>query len=452
MDVNVSKLWGKIEKICQKQVDEKDFNMFFKNVKAENFSDNTLTLSILPGLKAGILKYKNIIEDAAEIITDESIEVVVKSQKVQETVSNESYRIQEYRQINQMKTGLNPKFKMANFIMGGNSKLAYEACFAVIDSIVNEAGDLPYNPLFIYGSSGLGKTHLMQAVGNEILERRPDKRVYYITSEEFSNEFIRVLREGKIQEFRDTFRNLDVLLLDDIQFFERIFARGSGDAEEEFFHTFNKLQALGKQIIMISDRYPTDIKNLSKRLETRFIQGVSLEMQRPGYETRMAILTNFIEMKGIDIEKNILEYIADSVSSNVRELEGVLTTIIAKSSLLGEKITLQQVQDELANRVKTQQSKITAEKIIEIVSTEYSITITDMKSKKRHAEIVNARQIAMFIIKDILDLNLTTIGGLLGGRDHTTVISSIRKIEERIEKEAIFKKDLDRIKQKITNN
>ena len=256
--------------------------------------------------------------------------------------------------------------------------------------------------------------------------------------------------ENKLQIFKDNFRNLDVLLLDDIQFFEKIFAQGEGKVQEEFFHTFNKLQESGKQIIMISDRYPKDIKNLSERLETRFVQGVTIEMQRPGYETRMQILENFTAMKNIKIEKNILEYIADNVSSNVRELEGVLTTIIARASLLNENITLQQAQDELANRVKTQKAKITAEKIIEVVSQEFTISVSDMKSKKRQAEIVNARQIAMFILKEMLDLNLTSIGGLFGGRDHSTVISSIRKIEEKITEDKIFKNQIDRIKQSIT--
>ena len=290
----------------------------------------------------------------------------------------------------------------------------------------------------------------MQAVGNAILEKRPDKRVFYVTSEEFSNEYYKVIREHRIEAFRDNFRNLDVLLLDDIQFFEKIFAQGEGKVQEEFFHTFNKLQESGKQIIMISDRYPKDIKNLSERLETRFVQGVTIEMQRPGYETRMQILENFTEMKKIKIEKNILEYIADNVSSNVRELEGVLTTIIARASLLNENITLEQAQDELANRVKTQKAKITAEKIIEVVSQEFTISVSDMKSKKRQAEIVNARQIAMFILKEMLDLNLTSIGGLFGGRDHSTVISSIRKIEEKIVEDKIFKNQIDRIKQSIT--
>lgn len=448
MDEKAPKLWKKIQQICEPSVGENDFNMFFRNVEATGFSGNILTLTCKNQLvRNGIEKYKDKIENAGEILNDEKMEAVFHLQKVSESVFSETYRIREFK--NKIKTGLNSKNRLDNFVIGDNSKLAFEACVAVVNS-VSEKDEPAYNPLFIYGSSGLGKTHLMQAVGNAILERRPDKRVYYITSEEFSNEYYRVLREHRIEEFRDSFRNLDVLLLDDIQFFEKIFGQGEGKVQEEFFHTFNKLQESGKQIIMISDRYPKDIKNLSERLESRFVQGFSLEMQRPGYETRMAILQNFCHENNIDIEKNILEYIADTVSSNVRELEGVLTTLIARANLLNEKVTLQQAQIELSNRIKSQKAKITAEKIIDIVSIEYSIEISDMISKKKQADIVNARQIAMYLIKDILDLNLTTIGGLFGGRDHSTVISSIRKIEGKIEDENVFKNEISKMKQRIT--
>ena len=307
-----------------------------------------------------------------------------------------------------------------------------------------------YNPLLIYGGSGLGKTHLIQATGNAIVEKYPYKKVFYSTSEEFSNTFFQMLQKGEIQEFRDTFRSLDVLLLDDIQFFEKVFGKGGGTIEEEFFHTFNKLQELGKQIIMISDRYPKDIKNLSKRMESRFLSGLSVEIQQPGFETRVAILKRYAVKRNIEIDDNILEYIADTVDTNVREMEGMLTSMSARSKLLNEKITLQQVQDELANRIRRQRAEITAEKIIETVSVEYDVPVTDMKSKKRQKKIVNARQIAMFLLKNRLDLNLTTIGGLFGGKDHSTVISSIRKVEGKMEDSKVFKGEIDRLKQNIS--
>ena len=436
MELSASKLWEKILKLIKKRVNEVEYNTFFKNVEAEEISDDTLKLVCSTNLvKKNIEKYKDQIEEIIEIMTDEEIKTVFEV-KVQETVQNSSYRFSENRsdRNERLNTGLNEKNKLENFVVGENSKLAFNACLAVVEN------EIPvYNPLLIYGGSGLGKTHLLQAVGNAVVERYPYKKVFYSTSEEFSNTFFQMLQKGEIQEFRDV-----------LQFFEKVFGKGGGTIEEEFFHTFNKLQELGKQIIMISDRYPKDIKNLSKRMESRFLSGLSVEMQQPGFETRVAILKNYAVVRNIEIDDNILEYIADTVDTNVREMEGMLTSMSARSKLLNEKITLQQVQDELANRIRKQRAEITAEKIIETVSVEYEVPVSDMKSKKRQKKIVNARQIAMFLLKNRLDLNLTTIGGLFGGKDHSTVISSIRKIEGKMEESKIFKGEMDRLKQSIS--
>ena len=447
--MDIEKLWEKIKKIMKKRVNEAEFEAFFNNVEAGKLEDGKLTLVCNSKLiQQNMEKHKSQMEDIVEIVTDEEVTInfEVKQQDVM-TYKPETHSFSKdtKEKIQVFHTGLNPKHRLDNFVVGENSKLAYNACLAVVNNPTPV-----YNPLFIYGSSGLGKTHLMQAVGNAILENNPSKRVYYSTSEEFSNEFFKVLNSGRIQHFRDTFRALDVLLLDDIQFFEKVFGRGEGTVEEEFFHTFNKLQELGKQIIMISDRYPKDIKNLSKRMESRFLSGLSVEMQQPGFETRVAILKNYAVVRNIEIDDNILEYIADTVDTNVREMEGMLTSMSARSKLLNEKITLQQVQDELANRIRKQRAEITAEKIIETVSVEYDVPVSDMKSKKRQKKIVNARQIAMFLLKNRLDLNLTTIGGLFGGKDHSTVISSIRKVEGKMEESKVFKGEIDRLKQNIS--
>ena len=334
MELSASKLWEKILKLIKKRVNEVEYNTFFKNVEAEEISDDTLKLVCSTNLvKKNIEKYKDQIEEIIEIMTDEEIKTVFEV-KVQETVQNSSYRFSENRsdRNERLNTGLNEKNKLENFVVGENSKLAFNACLAVVEN------EIPvYNPLLIYGGSGLGKTHLLQAVGNAVVERYPYKKVFYSTSEEFSNTFFQMLQKGEIQEFRDVFRSLDVLLLDDIQFFEKVFGKGGGTIEEEFFHTFNKLQELGKQIIMISDRYPKDIKNLSKRMESRFLSGLSVEMQQPGFETRVAILKNYAVVRNIEIDDNILEYIADTVDTNVREMEGMLTSMSARSKLLNEK-------------------------------------------------------------------------------------------------------------------
>lgn len=447
--MDVVKLWEKIKKIMKKRVNEGEFELFFENVEATKLEESIFTLTCNSKLiKENMEKYKSQMEEIIEIVTDEEVTINFEIKK-QDVMSykpeTHSFPKETMEKASLVHTGLNPKHRLDNFVVGENSKLAYNACLAVVKN------PTVYNPLFIFGSSGLGKTHLMQAVGNAILENDPSKRVYYSTSEEFANEFFKVLNSGRIQHFRDTFRALDVLLLDDIQFFEKVFGRGEGTVEEEFFHTFNKLQELGKQIIMISDKSPKEIKNLSKRLESRFLSGLTVEIQSPGYETRMMILKNMAKAQGIEIDDSILEYISDSLDTNVRELEGTLTNLNARAKLLDEEITLELVQEMLMHNVKREQSKVTAKKVIEMISAQYGVSVTDMKSKKRQKKIVETRQIAMYLLKnnDELDLSLTAIGGLFGGKDHSTVISSIRKIDKKTKEDAMFKKEIESLNKKI---
>ena len=447
--MDVVKLWEKIKKIMKKRVNEGEFELFFENVEATKLEESVFTLTCNSKLiKENMEKYKSQMEEIIEIVTDEEVTINFEIKK-QDVMSykpeTHSFPKETMEKASLVHTGLNPKHRLDNFVVGENSKLAYNACLAVVKN------PTVYNPLFIFGSSGLGKTHLMQAVGNAILENDPSKRVYYSTSEEFANEFFKVLNSGRIQHFRDTFRALDVLLLDDIQFFEKVFGRGEGTVEEEFFHTFNKLQELGKQIIMISDKSPKEIKNLSKRLESRFLSGLTVEIQSPGYETRMMILKNMAKAQGIEIDDSILEYISDSLDTNVRELEGTLTNLNARAKLLDEQITLELVQEMLMHNVKREQSKVTAKKVIEMISAQYGVSVTDMKSKKRQKKIVETRQIAMYLLKnnDELDLSLTAIGGLFGGKDHSTVISSIRKIDKKTKEDVVFKKEIEALNKKI---
>ena len=426
--MDVVKLWEKIKKIMKKRVNEGEFELFFENVEATKLEESVFTLTCNSKLiKENMEKYKSQMEEIIEIVTDEEVTINFEIKK-QDVMSykpeTHSFPKETMEKASLVHTGLNPKHRLDNFVVGENSKLAYNACLAVVKN------PTVYNPLFIFGSSGLGKTHLMQAVGNE---------------------FFKVLISGRIQHFRDTFRALDVLLLDDIQFFEKVFGRGEGTVEEEFFHTFNKLQELGKQIIMISDKSPKEIKNLSKRLESRFLSGLTVEIQSPGYETRMMILKNMAKAQGIEIDDSILEYISDSLDTNVRELEGTLTNLNARAKLLDEQITLELVQEMLMHNVKREQSKVTAKKVIEMISAQYGVSVTDMKSKKRQKKIVETRQIAMYLLKnnDELDLSLTAIGGLFGGKDHSTVISSIRKIDKKTKEDVAFKKEIEALNKKI---
>ena len=448
--VDPSILWEKVTKIIDYQIDKTEYNTYIRPVSVSEFRDSTLYIWVESSFMKEKLEQKfksmilEILNDILMLGEGKTINVVFQLKEKEEKFDNffEIVNTQK-RMIN----NLNQRYRFENFVVGKGNELANAACIAI-----SENPGYVYNPLLIYGGSGLGKTHLMHAVGNAILDRDSNKKVLYCTSEQFNNEFINSLRAGQfanVQNFRDKFRTLDVLLIDDIQFFEKVFGQGTGSVEEEFFHTFNTLQELGKQIIMSSDRLPKEIRNLSKRIESRFESGLSVDVQKPDFETRLAILKNLADSKNVIISDEVLEFIASSISSNIRELEGALTRVIARSTLLRKAITLQLVQEDLADLFKNQQSKITANKIINTVSGYYSISSEEMKGKKRQQEITNARQIAMFLLKDQLDLNLTTIGGLFGGRDHSTVISSIRKIESRLKEEVPFKKEIENLKQKI---
>ena len=448
--VDPSILWEKVTKIIDYQIDKTEYNTYIRPLSVSEFRDSTLYIWVESSFMKEKLEQKfksmilEILNDILMLGEGKTINVVFQLKEKEEKFDNffEIVNTQK-RMIN----NLNQRYRFENFVVGKGNELANAACIAI-----SENPGYVYNPLLIYGGSGLGKTHLMHAVGNAILDRDSNKKVLYCTSEQFNNEFINSLRAGQfanVQNFRDKFRTLDVLLIDDIQFFEKVFGQGTGSVEEEFFHTFNTLQELGKQIIMSSDRLPKEIRNLSKRIESRFESGLSVDVQKPDFETRLAILKNLADSKNVIISDEVLEFIASSISSNIRELEGALTRVIARSTLLRKAITLQLVQEDLADLFKNQQSKITANKIINTVSGYYSISSEEMKGKKRQQEITNARQIAMFLLKDQLDLNLTTIGGLFGGRDHSTVISSIRKIESRLKEEVPFKKEIENLKQKI---
>ena len=433
-------LWEKIIKILKYQIDEVEFNTYIKPLNVHEYKDNTLYVWVESTfMKEKVeqrykLNMMEIINDILMMEASQRINIIFELKQAAEEKFENYISVMDTQK--KLINNLNQRYRFENFVVGKGNELANAACIAI-----SQNPGIVYNPLLIYGGSGLGKTHLMHAVGNAILDKDPNKKVLYCTSENFNNEFINSLRAGQfanVQNFRDKFRTLDVLLIDDIQFFEKVFGQGTGSVEEEFFHTFNTLQELGKQIIMSSDRLPREIRNLSKRIESRFDSGLSVDVQKPDYETRLAILKNIADSKSVIISDEVLEFISSSISSNIRELEGALTRVIARSTLLRKAITLQLVQEDLADLLKKQQSKITANKIITTVSGYYSIPLDEMKGKKRQQEITNARQIAMFLLKDQLDLNLTTIGGLFGGRDHSTVISSIRKIETRMKEEIVF--------------
>ncbi len=342
---------------------------------------------------------------------------------------------------------INPKFTFDNFVVGRNNRFAQTAALAVAES----PGEF-YNPLYIYGGPGLGKTHLMQAIGNYIEKQNPSTHILYVTSEEFTNEVIENMRTNNnataMQRFRDKYRTVDVLMVDDIQFII-----GKEATQEEFFHTFNALHAMGKQIVISSDKPPKDMETLDDRFKSRFDMGLMADIGYPDYETRMAILNKKIEEKNFNLDESIRKYIAENIQSNIREIEGALNKLIAFSRLEKIDINMEIAERELQNFISPNISReITPQLIIEVVSEHFNITVDQMASKNRSSSVVRPRQIAMYLCNTMTDSSLQAIGLLLGGRDHSTIIHGANKIEEEIDKDENTRNLVETIKKKINPN
>lgn len=341
---------------------------------------------------------------------------------------------------------LNPRYTFDTFVVGKNNNLAHAASLAVAES----PGEI-YNPLFIYGGVGLGKTHLMHSVAHFILKNNPSAKILYVTSEKFTNELIDAIRNKNnvsTTEFREKYRNNDVLLIDDIQFII-----GKESTQEEFFHTFNHLHVSGKQIIISSDKPPKDIETLEARLRTRFEWGLIADIQAPDYETRMAILRKKEELDGLDryhIPNEVMQYIANNIKSNIRELEGSLNKLIALSNLENKPIDISLAAEALKDMISPDNNRpVTPELIIDIVSEHFNVPVAELKGKKRNAEIVLPRQIVMYLCRTLTDTPLKAIGALLGGKDHASVNHGVKKIENELKTDEALNNTVNIIKKKI---
>jgi len=338
-------------------------------------------------------------------------------------------------------TTLNDSYKFDNFIVGTSNQLAHAAALAVAKS-----PGTTYNPLYIYGDSGLGKTHLMQAIGNEFLIKHPNKCVLYVSSETFINEFITAVKSGssKSKDFKDRYRNVDLLLIDDIQFLSN-----KEGTQDEFFHTFNHLHQNNKQVVLTSDCFPKAIKGLESRLQTRFEGGMVTDISQPDVETREAILLQKAKTQDIVIDPIIINYIAQNVQSSIRELEGAFTKIIASCELMNCELTLEKTAEILANIITNKKRSITPELIIREVHKYYQIPIEDLLGKKRTKEIVTPRQVTMYLLRHEANISFPEIGREMGGKDHSTIMHGCSKIEADISTNQVLKDDLSVIKEKI---
>ena len=433
--MDIVSLWKKTLQLIKGEVASASFETFFKNTVPIETNSNELTLLAPTEFAEDILRtrYLNLIESCLSQLTSNKFEIKIisDSNEVEQNplkTSNNNHNINNNSNNNIIRNypRLNPKYTFDTFVIGNSNRFAHAACVAVAESPARA-----YNPLFLYGGVGLGKTHLMHAIGHSIMKEQNDAKVVYVSSEKFTNELINSIKSDKNEEFRDKYRNVDILLIDDIQFIA-----GKEGTQEEFFHTFNALHEANKQIIISSDRPPKEIPTLEDRLRSRFEMGLIADIQPPDFETRIAILKTKAQIENIDIPNEVMNYIATYIKSNIRELEGALTRVVAYSSLINKDISYDLAVEALKDIVTTSESQeISVNRIKEKVSTAFGIKMDDFNSKKRTRTIAYPRQIAMYLSRELTDLSLPKIGNEFGGRDHTTVIHAHDKISKDLELE-----------------
>jgi chromosomal replication initiator protein len=359
------------------------------------------------------------------------------------TTDGEPAQLQGSRQLElavMPEHGLNPRYTFEKFVVGPNNRLAHAAALAVADRPADK-----FNPLFIYGGVGLGKTHLLHAIGHRALSRRPQLKVRYVSSETFTNDLIHAIRQQRTDEFRNRYRTNDILMVDDIQFIA-----GKESTQEEFFHTFNALYQAGKQIVISSDRPPKAIHNLADRLRSRFEGGLLADIQPPDLETRQAILAEKGRELGAEIPGDVLEYVARKIESNIRELEGALNRVVALAQLYQRPITLDLAVQALTDgHAASRRQRLTPEAVIDAVGQQFRVSIAELVGPARRREVVVPRQVAMFLLREELGLSLVDIGQRLGGRDHTTVMHGIDKIEQQLQRDSQLRGEVLAVRERL---
>ncbi len=442
--------WDEILRVLKDEYDIADvaFKTWILPLKVHSVVDDVITI-IVPeeqtGLKYIEKKYTTPFKVTIAEIMDHEFEIkfILASEinNINNAVPKKS--VPAKRERDSSAFGIDPKNTFDTFVVGENNNIAHAASLAVAES----PGEI-YNPLFIYGGVGLGKTHLMQAIANYVIDQNPSLKVMYVTSEVFTNELIESIKTEKNtsnKNFREKYRNVDVLLIDDIQFII-----GKESTQDEFFHTFNTLRESKKQIIISSDRPPKNFETLEERLRSRFEWGLLVDISPPNYETRMAILHKKAELEGYRIENEILDYIATNVKSNIRELEGSLTKLVAYSNLTHSEINLKFAEDTLKDIISPNAHReVTPDFIIQVVAEHYGITAEDISSQRRSNEVAFPRQIAMYLCRTMTDVPYDTIGNCMGKRDHSTIKYGVDKITKNIKKNDTLKNTVEIIMKKI---
>ncbi|WP_100332692.1 chromosomal replication initiator protein DnaA [Bacillus xiapuensis] len=427
---NIEDLWNKVLASIESKISKPSFDTWLKSTKAYSLQGNSITIAAPNDFARDWLEghYSQLISGVLGEITGEQLAVkfiIPEEQTMEEYEPPQPKKRPKKEDSHEFpQSMLNPRYTFDTFVIGSGNRFAHAASLAVA-----EAPAKAYNPLFIYGGVGLGKTHLMHAIGHYVIEHNPGAKVVYLSSEKFTNEFINSIRDNKAVDFRNRYRNVDVLLIDDIQFLA-----GKEQTQEEFFHTFNTLHEESKQIIISSDRPPKEIPTLEDRLRSRFEWGLITDITPPDLETRIAILRKKAKAENLDIPNEVMLYIANQIDTNIRELEGALIRVVAYSSLINKDINADLAAEALKDIIPSSKPKtITIQEIQKVVGEHYNIKLEDFKAKKRTKSIAFPRQIAMYLSREMTDFSLPKIGEEFGGRDHTTVIHAHEKISKLLE-------------------
>src|SRR6056297_144746 len=452
-------IWNQTLNEIKDKLSNPSFKTWFSNTKPVDMQDNILLIKVPNDfIKDWIeTRYNQLIKNVIQNLNDKNLkcrfytEEDLKDKEKKEGKNTKQYEKEnpekklekEKKKEYNINKNLNPKYSFDSFVVGNGNRFAHAAALAVA-----EAPAKAYNPLFLYGDVGLGKTHLMQAIAHYILKHNPDNKVVYVSSETFTNELINAIKDDRTSSFRNKYRNIDILLVDDIQFLAN-----KERTQEEFFHTFNSLHEANRQLIISSDRPPKEIPTLEERLRSRFEWGLITDIQKPDLETRIAILRKKADLENLKIPNEVVIYIADNIQSNIRELEGALIKVIAYSSLVDKEIDIDLAEKALQDLIieNEEPKEINIDLIKNIIVDYYNLKKEDMTSKKRTQKIAFPRQIAMYLSRELTDLSLPHIGEEFGGRDHTTVIHAYNKIEQKIEEDNEFEKVINKLISKIKN-